>query len=245
MKLLPIRDELMNRREFGLFDDFFWYLSPHAWTSLTTGSGAAVAAAASQVGGAVTLTTGATGNNEAAIGTTTTPFKLAVEKPLLFEAAIQYAEANTSDAGMLVGFASAINTTGMLADTTLLPAASFSGAVIYKSKGQTKWSFRTSVGSAFTDTATQHPAGGSAFQTLRIEVRQSSSGLLEAVPFLGEGLPGAVTRWTQMLDANNKPIKQTFDPTSAAGMQAGAFAKAGGSHSEVMTIDYLGAYQLR
>jgi hypothetical protein len=131
-----------------------------------------------------------------------------------------------------------MNTADMLQDSGAGPAASFSGAIIYKLAGQTLWSFRTSVGSTSVDTLSQHTAGGTASQVLRIEIRQGQAGAggLEAVPFLNG---------QQMLDANNKPIKQIITYTSALAMQAGMYAKAGSGTSEVATMDYLTAYALR
>lgn len=237
MKLLELPNEVLLRREHFIFDDFYYYTSATTgWTSLTTGSGATVAAGASGIGGTLVVTTGGTSNNEAAFATTNKPYKFADAAPLVFEALIQYSEANTNTAGMLVGFSSVMNTTGMLADTTLLPASSFSGAIIYKTTGKTVWTFRTSVGSTNTEIVSQHTAGGSAYQRLRIECRAIDLTHIECVPFLN----GA-----QMLDANGKPIKITQDGTSAVAMQAGCFAKTGSANSEVMTVDYAFAGQLR
>jgi hypothetical protein len=239
MKLLELMPDLRLRREFGRFDDFLNYASGQFWTSLTTDAGVtAPAVQASGAGGILSIATGATANNQVAWATTAKPFLFAAEKPLVFEVRLQYAEANTSDAGVAVGFGSAIGAETFLLDTTLLPAASFSGAIIYKSKGQTQWSFRTSVGATNTDTQSQHTAGGSAYHVLRIEVRLGSTGVLEAVPFF-DGQP--------MLDTSAvpRPIKHRIDYTSAAAMQAGAFLKAGGSNSETLLADYAAAYQLR
>lgn len=247
MKLLSLPEMLKDRRQHGFFDDFYWYISPHLFTSLAADAGASVAVGASAAGGTVVLTTGGTDNNEAALATTNKPFLFAAEKPLIFEAAIQYAEANADDANVCVGLSSVMNTANMLLDDGAGPAASFSGAILYKVDGETAWRFRTSVGASPTTTLTQHTPGGSAYQTLRIEIRQGSYGAtgLEAVPFLGNGLPGAVTSWTQMLDTSGRPIKHAVTYTSAAAMQAGAYVKAGGANSEVLTLDYLGAAQLR
>jgi len=236
MKLLELPDALRLRRQCTLFDDFLWYISPHVWTSLATDGGTSVAAGTSAAAGTVILTTGATDNNEAAIATTNKPYLFASEKTMRFEANSQYAEAATSACNMCAGFSSVMNTANMMLDDGAGPAASFSGAIIYKVDGGTVWRFRTSIGSTNIDTISQHTAGGSTAQVLSVEVRTGSYGYVEAVPFLN-GL--------QMLDANNKPIKHTFVTTSAAAMQAGVYVKAGGANSEVVTVDYLAVDILR
>ena len=50
------------------------------------------------------------------MATTNSPFKMADDKPLLFEARVQYAEANTDDANLFAGFANALNSADMLVD---------------------------------------------------------------------------------------------------------------------------------
>lgn len=248
-KLLEIRDELLLRREHGLFDDFYWYISPHMWTSFVadSGSGVALASTTTNTGGVLSLTPGTTDNNECAVSTTNKPFLFLNERPLLFEAAIQYAEANTSAMNAFVGFSSVLGTANMLLDDGAGPAASFSGAGIFKVDGGTVWKFVTSLGTTQTITTSQHTAGGSAYQTLRVEVRQGSSGAsgLEAIPWLGTGTPSGATTWQQMLDANNKPIKHAITYTSAVNMQAGVYVKEGSTSAETMLVDYIGAYQLR
>ena len=50
MKLLDLPQRLRERRMFGVFDDFEWFLSPHLWTSFATGTGGASVALASGAG---------------------------------------------------------------------------------------------------------------------------------------------------------------------------------------------------
>jgi hypothetical protein len=239
MKLLELFEHLKLRREFFLFDDFESYTDGQRWTKLCTGGGATVAAGATGQDGTLVLTTGGTDNNEAAFATTNKPFLFAAEVAHLFETKLQYAEANTNTAGVALGFSSVMNTTGMLADTTLAPVGSFSGAILYKKTGDTTWSFRVSVGSAKVDIATQHTAGGAAAQRLKIEIRQgqAAAGSLEAVPWLDGQI---------MLDTSSpgRPIKLIV-PTGGAAMQAGIFMKTHSTSSEFVTVDYVAAGKLR
>lgn len=235
MKNIDLLDVISHRRTFGFLDDFEWYISPHRWTSLAADAGATVAISASEECGKILLTSGAVDNNECGTATTNKPFKFAVDKPLLYETRIQYAEAATNAMNACVGFSSVMNTADMLLDNGAGPAASFSGAIIYKLDGATVWRFRTSIGATNTDTASQHTAGGAAYQVLRIEVREAG-GTMEATPWLNDA---------QMLDANGRPIKHSFLPTSAAAMQAGIYIKAGSGSSETLLCDYIAPFALR
>jgi hypothetical protein len=68
MKLLDLPQAVRERRMFGFFDDFEWYLAPHRWTSLTADAGTAVAVGSTTPNGAVVLTTAAVDNSECAVG---------------------------------------------------------------------------------------------------------------------------------------------------------------------------------
>lgn len=240
MKLLELPNEVLLRREHFLYDDFYWYVSPHLWTSFATDGGTSVAQSDTPgAGGWVTLTTGATDNNEVAVATTKKPFLFADVAPCVFEVMIIYTEANTDDANIFAGFSSALGAADMMVDDGAGPKTNFSGAGIFKvdsGANGTKWQFITSNATAQTTTVSQHVAGGATAQRLRIECRAISATVIECVPFLN----GA-----QMLDANNRPIKHTVSASSAAAMNAGVYAKAGSANSETPSLDYLFAGQLR
>ncbi|MGQ0637315.1 MAG: hypothetical protein ACT4QC_22130 [Planctomycetaceae bacterium] len=236
MKVLDLPQDVRERRMHGFFDDFDWYLSPHRWTSLAADAGASVAAGASSQGGAVVLTTGATDNNEAAVGTTNSPFKMADDKPLFFEARLQYAEANTDDANVFAGFADGLNSANMLVDNGAGPKTSFSGAGIYKVDGETAWRCISSKGGTQTITQSTKTAGGSLAQVLRVELQPIDGASAEATFYVDD---------EPLRDAAGNVIKHTIALASAAAMQAGVYAKAGSGNSEVVNVDYVAAYQLR
>jgi hypothetical protein len=244
--LLELWDTLRNRRESYEYDDFFYYTNASKYTGLATGSGAvvpAVVAGTSGMNGWIVLAPGQTASSESAFASTNLPFLFTGDHPLLFETRINIVEGNTNQAQPCIGFSSVLNTTRMMQATGLGPAASFSGAILYKTAGSLNWSFRTSIGTTNTDTATNSPVGNTANQVLRIEIRLGSqgTGLLEAVPFLN-GLQ-MLTNTTPAL-----PIKQTFAYTSAAMMQYGCYLAAGNTtvtNAESMMVDYVHAGQLR
>lgn len=236
MKILDLPQDVKERRMYGFFDDFEWYISPHRWTALAADAGSSVAVGAGAAGGAVVLTTGATDNNEAAVATTNTPFKMADDKPLLFESRLQFTEANTDDANVFAGFASGLNTADHLLDNGAGPKASFSGAGVYKVDGETVWRCVSSKGSSQTITQSTKSAGGAAAQTLRTEI-QTIDPVSAEVTFYVDDEP--------LKDSSGTVIKHSVAFSAAAAMQAGVSVKAGGANSEVVTVDYVAAYQLR
>lgn len=223
-----------GQNNFGLFDDFLWFVTAHLWTSLAADSGASVAAAG--VGGELTLTTGGTDNNEA-YAYTASAFKPAANKPAYLEALCSFAEANTDDANVAFGLASSPGANLIVDDGAGMRA---SGTVIalYKVDGGTVWRFVTRNGSAVTDSVSTTTAGGSAYQKLSIEVLDGGSGLgLTVVPRVDDQL---------LFDATTRqPVRHTLDVTgiAAAGLFLGA--KAGGANSEAPKFDYAGIVQAR
>jgi len=236
MKVLDFPQDVKERRMFGFFDDFEWYISPHRWSSLAADAGSSVSIGASAPGGTVVLTTGATDNNEAAVATTNSPFKMADDKPLFYETRLQYTEANLDDANLFAGFANGINSADMLSDNGAGPKASFSGAGIYKVDGETVWRCVSSKGATQTVTQSTRAAGGGTPQTIRVEIQSVDPATAEVTFYVDDD---------PLRDVNGNVIKHVVAFASAVAMQAGVYAKAGGGTSEVVNVDYVAVYQLR
>lgn len=221
-----------------MWDDFDTYVDTQLWTKLAADAGATVTNV-DNTNGWLTLTTAAVANNEAAVSSTRKNWKFLNNKPLIYEARINFAQANVNQAAIAFGFSSTF-AADLLLDTTGLPAASFSGALIYTNPGETVWRCVTSLGTTQTIQKSTTTSGGTVDQTLKIEVRTVSSTLAE-VTFYSNG--------TLLLDAAQTgratPIKQTITYTGAAAMQFGAYAKSIDGTGEVVNLDYLFAGQLR
>lgn len=236
--LLTLPDELhVSRRNYGFFEDFQEFVSGDLFTDTSGDTGAAVANI-DGAGGQVTLTTGGTDNNECYLLTTKELFLFAANKPLIFEGRLKYSEANTDDANVALGFMNAVGADSILDDGAGLKA-SYSGAVFFKVDGGTNWKVETSIATTRTGTVeltalnsldkVAKAAGGGSFQTFRIEVLPISSTRAEATFYID----GVLVQ------------KIEFTYTSATEMMAFVAAKAGGANSEVVTVDYIAAYQLR
>jgi hypothetical protein len=239
MKILDLPQRLRERRMFGLFDDFEWFISPHLWTSFASASGGAsvaVASGAAMFGGVVVLTTGATLNNEAAIGTAAAPFVPGARQPLLFEALLQYSEAATNKANLFAGFSDAVNVTGQMQSGNAGAKASFNGFGICKIGNTNVWTCVSSKGAAQTITPSQQIAGGTAQQSLRVEVNEIDAQNAEVTFFVNS---------QQLLDTASRPIKHIVNYTAFANLQAGVYVAAGAAASEVVFVDYVAAYQQR
>lgn len=237
-KKLDLPQCVKERRMFIVEDDFCWLISPHMWTTLAadTNATAAVAASGGAVGGTIVLHTGTVDNNEAAVATTNKPFLFADGKPAHFEALVQYAEAATSAANVAVGFGSVIGSADFLLDNGAGPAASWSGAIIYKVDGGTVWKTCSSNGTTQTITTSTTTAGGSSQQRLEIDVEGISSTTAEIV-YKVDGV--------QLRDTNGNVIKDTILYASLVQMQAGVYAKQGSATTEDIKVDRIVAAQLR
>lgn len=224
------------RKTHGFFDDFLDFNTGDAWTSLVVDAGTS-AAASDAAGGVVVLTTAGTDNNEVAVKRTKETFLTAAGKPITFYARAQYAEANTDDANVLIGILDAIAANAMV-DDGAGPKSSFSGAAFYKVDGGTRWQCISSQGSTRTTTdltaalsydKVAKTAGGSSYQEFQIDIRPID-GTRAEVDFYIDGVLVA---------------QHDLTYTSATEMMAGAYIKAGGANSEVLNVDYIGAWQTR
>ncbi len=236
-KLLQLSDPVKLRRQFGLFDDFTEYADTQRFTKTAADAGSSVALDAAGVGGVLQLVTGATNNNEAYVESTAELFKFAADKPLRLDARVQYSEAATNAANVIVGLMDAPGANTLLDDGGG-PKASYSGAVFFKEDGQTVWSAESSIGSSQTTTqltaansldGSPHTAGGSGYQDLSIEFQPNTS------------TEGEIRFWiNDVLVA-----KHAISFGSATEMTVFAGVKAGGANSETLNIDYMSCMQLR
>ncbi len=239
-KLVELPDSLVHARTFGIFDDFTWFISPHQWTKtvadVVSGNGIVPTDAASGI-----LTASpedATDNDEVYLESTQEVFKFANDKPIIFEARIQFAEAATSAANVFFGLMDAIGADSLV-DNGGGPKASYSGMLFFKEDGQTLWSVEASVGS--TPTTAQltalasldgvaKTAGSASYQRLRIEFRPYSSSKADILFFIDDIHVYKITDFTF---------------TGATEMSVGFGIKNGSTTPETMSVDYLACYQLR
>jgi len=226
-KLLELPDQLKLRRQFGFFDDFDTYVTTQRWTT-TADAGGSQALDADGVGGLLAITTGSVDNDEAYVESTVELYKFDADKPIVFEARVQYTEAATDAANILLGLMDAVGADS-LQDDGAGPKASYSGAVLFKSDGATVWNCESSIGSSQVTTVTEQTAGGSTSQTLRIEFQPITSTDGEIRFFIDDAFVA----------------KHSLTFTSATEMAIVLGAKAGSANGETLNVDYVACYQLR
>lgn len=229
-------------RKFSFGSDFEEFVSGDLFTDTSTDTGAAVANV-DAAGGAVTLTTGSTDNNECYLHTTKELLLFAANKEIDGLFRLKHTEANTDDANIAFGFCNAVGA-DTIVDDAGGPKASFSGAVVYKVDGGTTWNAAVSVGTsrtvvALTAANTLHKRAvamsGGAYQTWRIRFIATSSTTGKAIFSVDEA--GGVG----LVDV----CAIDFVYTSATEMNAFVGVKAGGANSEVVTVDAIFADGVR
>lgn len=222
------------------YSDFTEFVTGDLYTSLVADGGTS-AAVGDTAAGIIVLTTGATDNNEVVVRTTKEVFKIVANKCIEGLFRFQYSEANTDDANVMCGFMDAMVADAMV-NNGAGPKTSYSGAVVYKVDGGTKWVCQSSIGSTQTSTTSTTTAGGSSYCTVRICINPTNSTDAD-VTFEIDTAGGS--NFTPLVDSNNIPIRHTVTYSSATEMMAGVYVKAGDTNSEVVNVDYIDPAQVR
>jgi hypothetical protein len=213
-------------------------------------SNAGTATISDGVNGVLALSPGAADNDEIYLCTSTELFKFLDQKPFYMEARLYWAEAATDDANVAVGFKDAVAADSILDDGGG-PAASYSGAMFFKTDGSTTWQVETSVGATQTTKTldadgaidkTVHRAGnasgGAVYEILRIEVHPYTSTQVRIEFYIG--------RQTATSDWNLQHVRTIYQTLAGATeMQAFIGLKNGSANAETINIDYLACGQLR
>lgn len=218
----------------GWLDHFLYFVTGDHWTSVLTDSGGASVSDAAN--GILTITASdgsVVDNDQSYVKATTETLLFAANRSINFAALCQYAEANTDDANIFIGFCNAV-AAELLIDDGGGVKSSFSGAAFYKVDGGTVWHVISSVGTTRTDTTTDITAGGSAYHLFEIEFRAIDSTTGE-ISFLYDG--AVVT------DSNGRPVKHQITYTGATEMQAGFGVKNGDSNLETLKVDAAAYWQ--
>lgn len=233
--LIPSPSFANLRQQSELIDDFDTYTDTARWTKLAADAGATVALQADGQHGIIKLTTGAVDNNEAMLYAPETA-KYAANRPISFEALVQYTEANTNAANILAGLMDA-PTANAIVDNGAGAKASYSGAVFIKVDGGTKWQVESAIGASKTNNTTDVTAGGAVAQRLEIKILPVSPTTCDVVFFIdGQQCKDNTT---------GLKIKHTVTFASATEMAAAFGIKAGSASSEVLNVDYVALVQKR
>ncbi len=240
-KLLQNPPVIDQRRQFNFHDHFVEWTSGKTWTQTLGGAGSAPTISASGLDGVLSLAvTGASANDSTYNATTNPIFKWASNIPVAAEILLQFTESSTNNAMVCFGLSSTV-TAGLMADTTGALPSSFSGALIYKVPGSTKWQVLSSQSTTQNSTTTKYTAGQTAYTRLRIECRMVAGTSMEVVYFIDQG-----AGMEQMKDNSSRqlPIKDVITLSSPAAMKLVMGVKNGTTSAETLLVDYAGAWAL-
>jgi hypothetical protein len=241
VKLNDLPDALKNRSTFGFFEDFINDIDANIVVITATDSGTGAVGDAARGILPLVASDGTVADNDETYAELPPNeiFLFANDKPLIFEARVQFTEANTDDANVAVGIKDAVAANTIL-DNGGGPAASYTGALFFKVDGGTVWQCETSI--AGTQTTTElsatnanniakaaQTAGGSAYQVLRIVFEPYSS----------------TNAYVSFFINGNLVAQHDFIYTSATEMQAFAGVKNGDTNLETLNVDYIACYQAR
>lgn len=250
-------DLIEKRRTCFVEDDFNVYVDANLWTKTLTGAATAPTVTNPDAqSGVISLGNGSTNANSSAIvATTRKMWTFAASRPMYAAAEIQYAEANTNQAGIFFGFGSAIGAT-FLADTTGAPVVTGSAVGIYKLPGELVWRAMLNVNgvqvlSGLTLESTQ-PSPTATFQKLAIQVDVVGSGL-EATFYTGQRdgpgsdatVPVGLQQFREASSGFGKAVKLRMAFASAAAMQFAVILKQFSATSETLVVDLMSASSLR
>lgn len=204
-------DQFRQQRTF--IENFNDYSSGRLWTLTSADSSTAVltAAAAGLIGGQLVVTPAAgTINFEAYVFRTVSQLLFADGYSYKIKSKLKWAQAATNQAAIHFGLMSA-PAADTIVDTTGVPKASFSGALIYTKAGSIYWQAGCSVGTGLITSASNKVAGGSTAQELEIHIK-CTNGVAEVTYFVD----GA-----QLLDDStiySNPIKHSLTYSGAVAM---------------------------
>lgn len=242
MLLLPNTDLERNRGVDGFFADFDHLVTLDRWTTIVAD------------GGTVTVPDGAPSHlllnptdtvdeEEVYVHTSAPMFKMADNLPIVVECRLQYAEANTSAANIIFGIKNAV-AADALQSASGGPAANYNGACFFKVDGETLWRVESSITTTQTTSETKYTAGGTSYQTLRIEINNVSATKMR-VQFFIDTAGGQNFEQCRVTGKTNALIDHEITLGTALDMDVFVGVKQGSTTVENLLVDYIGAHQKR
>ena len=214
-------DVLMADRQLAFSETFL--------TTATSSRGVLTAAGTAAVlnvsGGGVALPTSTTDNSKSGFKPVGNIVLLAAGKTAWMGAKLQYSEANTNSANLLVGFISTVIASAMQNDGAG-PPSSYSGAVFFKTDGgSANWSVEVSNGGTQSTTELSasntldklaKPAAGSAYQYLEVLIYPKSNTYADVIFKIDGVTVFKVMDWTLTSIAAMSPIAMIMAGSTTA-----------------------------
>ncbi len=217
-----------------IFDDFVAYLTGGLWTSVAATSGTT---AQDDTAGAdnLLLTTAATDNDQQGFRSTKAVFLPVDGQALWCEFLFQASDFSTTSAALYMGFWSAAPQSSTSAT---VPAASYTGAIIYYLEGDTTFRVQTSNGAAKTNYTSTALRNSGQWQRARIDIVKRDGSNVQ-VTFAING--------ATLMDANypNQPIIAVIPIAAMVKMFVAATVQAGSANAQTAAFDYAVASKAR
>lgn len=231
---------LGEKDTFSISSDFVNFATgTDGWTSLVVDAGTSVAVNDAR-GGVLTLTSGATDNNEVMVRSTTELFLPTASRPSFARVRLSHAEANTDDANLFFGFASAAGA-NLMVDDGAGPRVTGSIFCVEKRDGETAWRCTTRNGTTVTTTlsGTANNMTSGEYHELELHIKERDA-LNCVVTFLYDGIYlRDTTTYANVIEhvvAYASLTEMNFVPL---------YVKAGSANSEVPLVDWSLAAQTR
>lgn len=238
MKGLLISDlARQSPNTFGIIDHFTGLDTTKFSTTISDLGSVAVGDA---VGGIVVITPSdaSVADNDESYLQSKEVYKIAAGKPIEFAARVQFTQAATNAANILVGLMDA-PTANALQDNGAGPKASFSGAAFYAYDGSVNWNVIYSDGA--TQTKAELTASNSLNKTANVAGTASAYQLLEI-----EIIPKTSTLVDVIFKINGSTVYKMLDRTYANSTEVAIAlgAKNGSANQQVLNVDMVACHQL-
>jgi len=200
------------RQQEQFIENWLYYLTATEWTLTSDASVLTlpVATAGNQGANLLISPADATLNNESYLFLTVSRFIFADGATFSMKQRVKFTQAATNKAAVHAGFMSAPAANNIV-DSTGVPKASFSGAIIYTKADSIYWQAGCSVGTALQTKSSNKVAGGSLAQELRVDIK-CTNGVADIQYFVdGEALLDESTSWSE-------PIKHSLTYSGAVAM---------------------------
>lgn len=221
---------LFARENVEFFDDFHWFVTVHGWTSDTTDDNDVAPAVGDAEHGQLTLSATTDDNEETGIFSTSEIALFQDNCTMIFETRLKYSEAATSAMNLAFGACDAPNVDDWITDNGGAMNTTGSGVAIYKLDGGTVWRANCEINSVVRDHTSIQTAGGTSWQTLTIEARDTGDGTTLDVYYFLDHLP--------LTDSSNNPLRSNIAVASATEMNLQLYLKAGSTTTELALFDY-------
>lgn len=227
----------VNAQTFAIEDDFWQDQSDiNAIDTVSDSGSVTIGDAANGIVALVPSDGTVADNDEAYLESPNEVFLVAAGREMGCEFRVQFTEANTDDANVAVGFASAV-AGDLIVDDGAGLRASGNIFAIYKVDGETVWRCVSRNGSTVYTSQSTTTAGGASYQELRINITDQGGTYVHVTFQVNDAY--LVDSTTGQRIVHIVPVASSTEMALFAGV------KNGGANLETLNLDYWAGWQTR